>query len=174
MYGLDFFKEMDERHSCCGITRKSNYYRTTDSALTTDSCSSGPAKCVSNFISGASYIAMLVWTAVAAVLHIVGCPASVTSLSCCNSGLRYITSIWSWLYSHSWRENYDEVSGSAEGDMRPMVTAGVRPIGLPANILRPGNGYERVSMSDVPETQENSRGKKNTTIDVDNGPTIDL
>jgi hypothetical protein len=74
---VDYMKSIDEWSTCSGVNSRGNYCRTTDTALQVNS-GSGIRIC-----GAIVFVFQSVWNVFATLLHIVGCPAAITTCSLC-------------------------------------------------------------------------------------------
>ena len=101
------------------------------------------------------FILRMIWNVIATGLHIIGCPESVTSLSCCsNFVIRIRTSISGILNSS--RNNNDESDEVRMSGFRTMQTSDNRQATISANAQRFGvqsGRYERISSTDFADVE---------------------
>ena len=169
-----FCKSIDDSSCCCGATKRSNYYATTNTNMMTDSCaemnSSGFCSGLATFLSYGSFVLKSVWNIFAAILHILGCPSSVTSLSCLRDIFGRISSFLSRIMNVVMQWSYrTDSANSADSNFRSMQTSGGPSIGS----QRPTSNhrYEQVS-GDVEDGQGDHYGIDSN--DKKNGHTINL
>jgi membrane associated rhomboid family serine protease len=168
MPSKDFCRSVDDTNSCCGLTKRPNYYLTTDTRLTTDSCSGGASaggcsRGAAAVWGGITAVFMAIWNVIATILHIIGCPASVTSLSCCGDMFGKLKSYISNCCSRSSRDGYDEVSSdqSAAGrGFSSMQTSDADVRALRSQRLGGNQAYERVSSEEVADLESGGQDKK--------------
>ena len=174
MPSKDFCRTLDDTNSCFGLTKRSNYYSTTDTHLTTDSCGGGinGAGCsrgVTSVVSGISVAAVAIWNVIATVLHVLGCPATVTSLTCCGNIIEKTKNFCINLFSLNNRDGYDEVASDqqtsvaapGQGFHAMQTSAGAVDVRtMRAQRLGGNQSYERVSseeaQTDIERGQESN------------------
>ena len=124
--------------------------------VTTDSCS-GSSSAWRSVLSGATHIARIVWNVVATVLHVIGCPASVSSCYCCSAVIESARRSVSGVFNSQRRGSYDEVSdgaGVVGGQLNSMQTTSERTPSCSPRLGGESARYERLRSSEAIEDME--------------------
>lgn len=133
-------------------------------------------------MSGASFIARIVWNVIATVFHIIGCPASVTSFSCCSAVIERVRRSVSSCFNRQRYGSYDAVSDGnvvVGGGLSSMQTTGGR-IASRSPILGGGGArYDRLRTTEINDDLERGvddrpLGSSDSTTAGDSGKRKDI
>lgn len=92
------------------------------------------------------YVVKLVWNVVATILHIIGCPGSVTTLNCCGDISQKISRIFSCFRNQN--SSYDDVADFSGATSFSTMQVSDRPAGRSHRLEGGRVPYDRIGVSE--------------------------